>query len=280
MDGWMEIGGRGVRVGDTIKCHEWRTFHDDGHGSDGAGCRWVDKSQTAGRLVPSWAARCWPRALGPSWQLSRHCAEKQPTVRWCRCGEQPAKVWKVRPKCSSLIQSTEALTNLPSRTCMPMPACNMEQNKADYERIWSRDEAVPLVSAKSDQLDELLPAANRISQECVWLWLSIRLRNRRKKSKRESRKSPQQLEENSQQDNEWQTNHGCYFRTDTTGHFKGRLVHSVRLGSSSSLRHLAKSIGFHSAAVIYYYHSPSVSQIRFSLQTNCTKETHSVLIRS
>lgn len=101
-----------------------------------------------------------------------------------------------------------------------------------------------------------------------------------KKSKRESRKSPQQLEENSQQDNEWQTNHGCYFRTDTTGHFKGRLVHSVRLGSSSSLRHLAKSIGFHSAAVIYYYHSPSVSQIRFSLQTNCTKETHSVLIRS
>ena len=98
-------------MADEIRRLGWRAC-DDG------GCGWAYKTVTAGRKVQSTEPRCRPRARGPSWRPAPRCAETQLLERWRRCAERPESVWAVRLRCPSLIQSTEAVTNQPSRTCV------------------------------------------------------------------------------------------------------------------------------------------------------------------
>lgn len=86
---------------------------------DAAGSPPSDKTASIGWWGRSreWR-RCRPEATGPFWRPTLGYARTRPKGRWRHCGARPAKVSLVRPRWPLLIQSAEAVTNPPSRTCV------------------------------------------------------------------------------------------------------------------------------------------------------------------
>lgn len=79
---------------------------------DGAGgCRWVGKTAISVQKAQSWDSRCQPRVSTMSWMPMRHCAKTWRAERRRHYAARPARVLVARPRCQSLIQSAEAVTN-------------------------------------------------------------------------------------------------------------------------------------------------------------------------